>query len=241
MTEVLINAAGDDDLIRKLQGWDISVGDQNERPISEQKEIWIVFHTLATLIKEDFFGCPVTVTKRERPDFLLTMPKERIGIEVTAASHNGFEELKAIADKNTNDNLLDIGHFKYDSPKLSKKQKHAILDQENISSSGWVGNAPEREWAQFISDRIQIKLKKLESPTFEKFERNFLVVYDNLPLPNVDLDEALQILIPNVHECWRLPIHFEEICVLSDRSFVRIFEAEYRIFAVNDLWRNQSD
>ena len=81
---------------------------------------------------------------------------------------------------------------------MSTQQMRELLSSTQLSSDGWSGNQAELEWALEIRSIVDDKLTKLAHVDFEKCNRNWLAIYDNLPLPHVHLGNAVALLLPRL-------------------------------------------
>jgi hypothetical protein len=141
------------------------------------------------------------VSHRDRPDILLCSKDVQVGIEITEAVPEGFAALCSFAEKEFPERAIHLGLFPLDAKPLSGDEMRDLLSG-NAQSAGWVGNMPEREWAGFMNRVVKKKLLKLASDGFQLFDENWLIIYDNLPLPHVDLTEALEFLQPLLADMW---------------------------------------
>jgi len=65
---------------------------------------------------------------------------------------------------------------------------------------------------------VDTKLTKLAQAGFTRFERNWLSIYDNLPLPHVHLEQAVAILLPLLQSHWSKSICSKRFSWSVDRS-----------------------
>jgi hypothetical protein len=61
---------------------------------------------------------------------------------------------------------------------------------------GWAGDSPEREWANAMIYFTKKKLPKVEAAGFVRYPENWLLIYDNWQLPDVDFNKAAYFLCP---------------------------------------------
>ena len=133
-------------------------------------ERWILGRYLRAQAAAGSLRYPFTVTRAEEsasPDFMLRIPGvAQIGIEVTEASTP-------------------------EAHRLFIKSEQA--EGKPVScDNGVVGDAPEREWASVVSERIQVKAAGLASGHWALADDYVLVLYENAPTSvAVDLPKAL--------------------------------------------------
>jgi hypothetical protein len=68
-----------------------------------------------------------------------------------------------------------------------------ILD-DNVIGVSSLGDEIEMRWVDAMVSSVSKKKKILNKNDFEKFEKNWLLVYDNWPAPALDYNEALPLL-----------------------------------------------
>jgi hypothetical protein len=59
-----------------------------------------------------------------------------------------------------------------------------------VRSDGWAGDSPEREWATAMLHTFTRKIEVAGKPGFQLFDRNWVLIYDNWPLPSVEDPKA---------------------------------------------------
>ena len=114
-----------------------------------------------------------------------------------------------------------------------------LLKLQAVSLGGWVGDRPEQEWARFVQRLVETKLAKLARPEFQKFGQNWLSVYDNLPLPNVHLGDAIRILRILLEDCWSCEPAFDTLFIERGPVIAKITARESEHLMVEDLWPGQ--
>ncbi len=173
-----------EDLLCCLSKIDISVPGRTEGRTPEHRELYSICRLLSTLANTQYLSYPVSLKKRESPDFRLCCSDQQIGIEVTEATHSDYSEYLTRSKTHTskaelNSKILCPPTFQY-GKKLTKKQKNDFHTSNELDD-GWVGDKPEKEWLLYIKEAIEKKNKKLKHPNFEKFEQNWLLIYVNTP------------------------------------------------------------
>jgi hypothetical protein len=159
-----------------------------------------------------------------------------VGIEVTEAISEQYAAYCALAAREFPDVLLEPAHFRWGVRKLSVNQMRDLLRQSQLTSSGWAGDRPEQEWALFIQSVVRTKLGKLACADFCKFDRNWLSVYDNLPLPHIHLGRAITYLQPLLEDLWLGAPGFDTLFVEHGPVIAEITAKGSTQFLLNDLW-----
>ena len=181
---------------------------------------------------------PLTAVHRDAPDFLLTMNACEIGVEVTEATSTEYAAYCALAEHEFPNSLLEPALFRPNTPKRGKAELRAILAGRRLVSSGWGGDSAEREWAEGITARVTAKLDALGRPDFARFRENWLLVYDNLPLPALHMSVAVSALQTALAPTWSKQPHFTHVFVLSGASLIELTCDATRALAVIDVWRS---
>lgn len=191
---------------------------------------------LATLVSAGQLSWPVGLIHRDRPDFLMLSGGLEIGIEVTESIPEQYAAYCALAEREFPDAMLEPSHFRWGSPPLTLVEMRTLLAQTRLSGEPWYGDSAEREWAQFILGSIQAKLAKLAAPEFQKFTSNRLAIYDNLPMPNIDLNKALAHLESRLASVWNSSPGFDTIYIEHTKTFVVLTPSATKQLPLNDLW-----
>lgn len=223
-------------LISKLRGVDISVPLRTEGRTTDHTETWTICHLLATLAEHECLTYPFSLKHRDRPDFLLQHASVKTGIEVTEAVSEQYAAYSALAEREFPDVFLEPGHFRWGAPKMTTDEMRALLRQNQLCSPPWAGDRPEREWASYMESIIDCKLAKLAKPQFGRFNENWLAIYDNLPLPNIHLDKALDFLLPSLSNKWHCSTSFTSIFIEHGPVLAVLTPREKHHLTLNDLW-----
>jgi hypothetical protein len=232
----ILSAADKTQLCSTLKSIDISVPLRTEGRTTEHAETWTICRLLATMAELNLVHYPLTVQHRDRPDFLVQFGETPIGIEVTEAISEQYAAYSALAEREFPDVLIEPGHFRWGRPKLTTNEMRALLRQDQLSASPWVGDRAEREWALYIQSIVESKLAKLAKPGFSHFSENWLSIYDNLPLCHIDLEKAVSFLQPALVTLWPRALTFSAIYVEHGPVIVKLTRFETRHLLLYDLW-----
>lgn len=232
----VVSAGTSHDLLATLRATDISVPLRTDGRKTDHTETWVAARLLSTLTAATHISFPVAIVHREKPDFLCHFGASEIGIEVTEAVSKSYAAYCALAEREFPGVFLDPGHFRWGEPDMPVGQMRKLLRENRLTSEGWAGDRPEQEWALFIQSAIAVKAAKLARPDFDKFEQNWLAIYDNLPLPHVYLAKAVEFLMPLLHEGWTRQPRFDAIFIEHGPVIVRVTQTGSKHLRVNDLW-----
>lgn len=229
-------ALNPDDLLATLRRIDISVPARTDGRTTDHAETWTISRLLSTLTKYNLLEFPLSVMHRDRPDSLIQSNGRQIGVEITEAISQQYAAYCALAEREFPELFLEPAHFRWGAPAMTVNDMRNLLQQRNLSSMGWAGNRPEQEWALFIRSVVDSKLTKLERADFAKYCQNWLAIYDNLPLPNINLSTAVACLQPLLHDQWGKKPGFDTLLVEHGPVIVRITSSGSEHLALNDLW-----
>jgi len=237
MPVAISSAANSTELRSALQSLDISVPLRTEGRTTEHTETWAICRLIATLVESNLVAYPASVQHRDRPDFLVQFGETQIGVEVTEVISEQYAAYSALAEREFSDVFLEPGHFRWGAPKLTTDGMRSLLHQDQLSSSPWVGDSAEREWALYIQSTVESKLLKLAKPGFSHFSNNWLSIYDNLPLCHIDLEKALSFLQSTLADIWSRRPTFATVYVEHGPVIVRLSRSEEQHLILCDLWR----
>jgi hypothetical protein len=225
-----------DELFAELRRIDISVPGRTDGRTTDHTETWVLARLLSTLGMEDRLNFPLSVIHRDRPDSALKSGATSCGIEVTEAISQQYAAYCALAEREFPDVFLEPAHFRWGAPSMTTEEMRALLRQSQLSSDGWAGDRAEEEWALFVEGSFETKLTKLAHPDFQKFEGNWLAIYDNLPLPNIDLSKAVAFLRIRLKDRWAQVPSFDTIYIEHGPVVVRVTAMEAEHLVLHDLW-----
>lgn len=184
-------ASAPEDLLKKLS----TVPTFTNGRKSEHTERYPICRLLTTLSKTNYLSYPLSLTKRENPDFLLGSNNETIGIEVTEATSEDYSSYIDHIEKNKPDWIIYGNPFSF-GKKITREQKNDLLDQDRLTGPPQSRGDSEREWSLYIKDSINKKNNK--SSKYKKFNQNWLLIYGNTPVGIKKKDN----LFPLLKELW---------------------------------------
>jgi len=195
MPEIILRADTPTELTDRLAGLDIDVPARSEGRRSQHTERYSIAHLLAALPIEQL-SFPLTLTHSDKPDFLLEMPGSEVGIEHTEAVPENMANADFLREKEgLGPEVYFIPHARPGEPKKAADElRHEI--EADKPGSGWCGDSPEREWAAAMAHYVEKKIPKAAADGFVRYPANWLIVYDNWPLPHIDYFKAATYLAP---------------------------------------------
>jgi hypothetical protein len=160
----------------------------------------------------------------------------QVGVEITEAASEQYNAYSALAEKEFPGAFLEPGHFRSGAPERTVEQMRTLLQQTQLSAAPWEGDRPEREWAVYMERVVDSKLEKLAKPGFRILDENWLAIYDNLPLPNVEMDKAIRFLHLALETPWSRIPGFSLVFIESGSVIVKLSPIEVHTLDLYDLW-----
>lgn len=229
-----IDARSASDLVDRLRAIDIAVPLRTEGRTTEQCERWSICRFLSTYAETDLLGYPLQIEKCERPDFLLSLPSRQVGIEITEAVPADWAWADARREKLNYDKLVFLQRFRPGEPQRSREEIDAIARGAS-RGDGWAGDAPEREWADVMLHFAHDKAATFVKPGYKQFKNNWLLIYDNWPLPAVDDPKAASYLAQRIASL-DMPLPFDRIFVECEHSIWQFQTSSCVPAPIRDLW-----
>jgi len=230
----MLEANNHSELLSNLSKIDISVPLRSEGRTKDHTERYAVAHLLSALSGTDLIEFPLKLTQRERPDFLLSMASCQIGIEHTEAVPQNEAHKTVLREKGHGPEM----HFlsRSDPGETKKTAKDLIREIEaNDAGEGWAGDSVEREWVEAIFYFVKQKVDKLLKDGFEKFDKDWLLIYDNWSLPALDREKAVPLLLSHINSGGVLQ-EFDFIFVLTGPHLCAVSRGGIRLYDTNDIW-----
>jgi len=109
-----------DSLLSSLCSIDTSVPPRGKERTTEHTERWSICRLLSTLSWENKLEYPCIVEKSERPDYVICLGKNRVGVEITEAVKEDLAKAEALPEAKVN-NMIDTSLFKWRDRKKTLK------------------------------------------------------------------------------------------------------------------------
>ena len=222
----------------KLRDIDVSVPPRTEGRTTAHRETWVSCHFLAAIYETDLLGYPLCITSRDKPDLALSSPSECTGIEITEAVSPNAVRVDKCLEQNDNEDFIFVPLYPAGEEKFSQQRIENIAKNQDPSQRyPFMGDQIERNWVEVMLSITRKKVKK--SPGYEKYDRNWLLIYDNWS-PQADLDsdpDAITCLSEQLFNCdWKNP--FDRVFILRSRHVWEFSCGEDAVkHATLDLWQ----
>lgn len=223
-----------EDLLRSLSQVDISVSPREEGRTNEQRERWSICRLLAAIAESEWISYPLQLQKRERPDFLLHVNSSFVGIEVTEVIPPDWARVDVRRSELAEDHVILLQRFRPGEPSRSFDEIDRIARGQS-ESDGWSGDSPEREWAAAMLYSLERKVETAKKPGFQLFDKNWILMYDNWPLPAVDEPKAAAYLMQRIVER-RTLLPLDVFFVECEHIIWRFDSDGYAAYPIPNLW-----
>lgn len=231
-----LSAIGSEDLNIQLANIDISVPPREADRTRGDCERWSIARFLATLNLTGELLFPIIVAKRERPDFSIVLGNKLWGVEVTEAIPTSYARALVIAAKEKPEAIIDISLFKYGEEK-GLEEIRQILDASKLTGAGWAGESAEKELAEAINKIVSIKTKKLRKEGYSKYACNVLLVCENMPLPKLKLETAIEFISEALSAYWGEAETFDRVYIESGNELIAFNADGHYKATIPELWR----
>lgn len=223
-------------LLAVLRDIDISVPLRTRGRTKEHCERWSICRLLATLAARNQLTYPLHLHHQDKPDFRLRIAGETIGIEVTEAIPQDYAAASALSERQGSQGVIDMSLFRWGAEPKTTREVKEIISQKELTGDGWEGDAPEGEWAEAIYEILSVKHKRLVSPDFQRVTENWLLIYDNLSLPNPDPALSLSFLATRLKSYWVQPSKYDVLYIESGNETLRVQAGGTERWTINNIW-----
>lgn len=234
ISENMLVARSENELEYALKSLDVSVPKRSNGRKKEHTERYAIAYMLSTLLGKGVLSFPLELLQRERPDFLLSTNSGKIGIEHTEAVSQNEAHKSVLRDQIGGAKVHFIPRHLPDEPKKSAKKLIEELKKDRAGPP-WMGDSVEREWSDAMLHFINLKVVAFAKDGFEKFDQNWLLIYDNWSLPALERKKAFSMLFQKAltSKCFE---SFDDIFIHSGAQVCRLSPENYISYEINDLW-----
>lgn len=167
------------------------------------------------------YDIPSDITESERPDFVITLAGQRIGIEVTVSMYQEYARaLKLHYECCPNVCIVTTNLQDLDT---RRSNDELLSDMLNLNSNWKDSEQDMHHWRDKIASTLERKRAKLAKPGFQLFDQNWLLIHDEPGLANDTFthDRACR----HVEALFSVPYagtrDFDTVFLFSDRYLFR--------------------
>lgn len=195
--------------------------------VNEDVETYCLVSLLSSISwKADSF--PLSILRRERPDFLLQLNGKEVGLEHTEAIHINMAKERSIRADGIGPNVYSPTPTWYDDAPLSSGEitERIVADRDG---DGWAGDSVERNWADAMKNFIAKKTASATKTGYELYKYNRLMIYDNWAPAGLRLSNAVELLESHLRIDGQWTV-FDRVYVVSEASVVELSESSVRFY-----------
>jgi hypothetical protein len=223
------------DLLLWLKQQDITV---HTRSSTRHCERWGALRLLATWANTDYLSYPLRLIHRNKPDFLLCYDEHKVGIEFTEATSQELAETYALAEQDgVEERVLFMDQFKRGTPKRTASQRREII-RKQPHGPGWIDEECEKEWVKSMIDNLCKKTGAFNKPEFEKYDENWLLIYDNLPVPLIKIEDVMRGFMEALNRYWLQKNCYDGILIEKENQILQFQPSKCKKLPIVDLWGN---
>ena len=176
---------------------------------SHHRERYSIVRYLNALAETSHLSFPLRVVKSESPDFLLYLPSELVGVEVTEVGTEKHQQAMTQLERSAPGTVLE-GESDLRGP------------GESLRGLPSIGDEPERQVARLIVEAQEAKTKKLNEAHFRTADRYELLIYENTQfIPDL---EDLAPIVREALTSWRSETpaakHFTKTSILLSATLL---------------------
>lgn len=165
---------------------------------TKRAESYLMSNVLATIALSPYIRYPLLLTHGDRPDFLLTLDGEVVGVECVTSVPQDWLEIEALRQRGESSLPISIPRFTKSSKSLSLSERRKIAHGDGPAYP-IMGNATEVDWANGVADCVANKTTKLQDGFYGGNRENWLLIHDLWPGAihfESDLHEAAGLALP---------------------------------------------
>ncbi len=176
-----------------------------------------LFKRIAALSYEE----PSDIIESERPDFVVTISGQRIGVEVTRSIYEEHGHASALHSKYCPDHCIITTHL---HDRGQRRSKDELLSEILDLNSKWKDSEQDmRDWRDKVASSLERKRAKLSKSGYKLFDKNWLLIYDEPGLANDSFtyDRACRYAAAIFATPYASHLDFDTVFLLSKRYLFR--------------------
>lgn len=227
---VIVSVERVGDLASALRAANVTVPSRASGRTHDQIEIYSLIRVLASLPYRlsDF---PLKLVKRERPDFLLSANGVAIGVEHTEVIPQNAAKEAFLRDRGIGPETHYVRPAAIGERAKGSKEIRAEIEADKMGE-GWMGDSAERSWVQAMTHFVSHKIQSVLLPDYARFDRTWLVIYDNWPAPILNHAKAVPLLTAELAKLATWSV-FERVFILDESVILEIEQTAVHVHCVN--------
>ena len=190
-----MTASSSDDLICKIEYYDVEVPARRADRTKDKTELWAAFRLLHSIAYAKIIAFPICIELRERPDLVLKFDRgepSSIGIEIVEAVAQNDAKLRSELGPNGAPEIRSIPQYRISDTMQDLQWQRNIFCGRTLGIP-MMGNSIERNWYDAILETVRKKNDRFKKPGFCRHPENWLLIYDNWSphAPHSEVDAIL--------------------------------------------------
>lgn len=208
----MITASTSGEFLSALDAQKIKVPLRTDGRTTTHTETYAIVKSLKFIAESGELEYPVSLTKQERPDFILRHGNISVGIEHTEVVCPNVAGSDALRERGHGPDVYYPRKSKPGERQLSAKR---LIEEIEANDPGmpWMGDSVEENWAEAMAYHVHKKTELYRSIAFGTNEK-WLLLYDNWRSPGIDMPlaiEKLELSLSNLEAPF-----FDKLLVLTD-------------------------
>jgi len=164
---------------------------------------------------------PSSIRDSERPDFILDIRGRNIGLETTSAVYQEYKRGRMLHRTGYPAGCVAMSGLQDGERRRSNDE--IVHDMLTIGGPWQDADEGMVDWREKIADSLNSKRSKLSDPDFQRFDENWLLIFDEPPLPDdvFTYDRACRHLADLFCQAPTTSRDFESVFIYSDRYLFR--------------------
>lgn len=227
----VLDVASINALVPALRGCDVVVPERAKGRDKSDVERYSIVRLLGTLAWSplDF---PLRLHKSERPDFILDAGGRMTGIEHTETITENAAKEAFLRSRGHGPDAYFPRQMVLNEPRKSSREMIQEIRADRMGGASF-GDSVERSWVEAMLHFIRDKIKDAQKPGFERFGRNWLIMYDNWSAHGLHREDAAMRLSKALEQDppWET---FDRIFILDERVLVDLEPTSVRLALKRD-------
>lgn len=236
MLDLNVFADSKEELLQVLQQLEIRVGSAvGHTP--QPRERYVLARFLSTMASLNLLRYPLKLVHGDKPDFLLHMQSEQIGIECVEAVAKESRHIRAIRRRKYPQAWRSIPTLKAGENLLTATEKDQFASGER-GEAPLQGNMPEQMWADAMEHFVRNKTTKLRAGNYAGSPKTWLLIQDEYSAVinhDEELEEAMALCLPRIKPFFDVPC-FDSIFILNRGQLLTLERNSVRRQPLCDLW-----
>jgi hypothetical protein len=219
-----------DELLNYLKNQNITLPPYKERTKQHWEKLGI-YLLLITWSETNNLSYPLILSHQDRPDFHLSQGRQSIGIEFTIASDQNTEAICALAEQEDKCVMIAADEFGPDSSPLTAEQKRQIVNRPHrITTPGFGNDGMEKYWCSWIIKTIKNKTADFSKPEFKKYNKNWLLIYDETLVATAETQTAVNFLLSDMQSYWLQENRYDRILIQRCNGLVDVRQNSWLLY-----------